>query len=145
MDTVALIYPTALLVTLTFIVSIALVSYRFYLVRTQQVHPGYFKLNRGGKPPKRHEALLDNYNNLFQVPILYYAVVAFAIVTQNIDETLVTLAWAFVGLRIVHTLIHVIYNNILHRLAVFFAAYVAVGMMWIQLVSAIISPAINTA
>jgi len=141
MDTAALIYPTVVLILLTFMVSIALVSYRFYLVRTAQVHPGYFKLNRGGKPPKRHDALHDNYNNLFQVPILYYTAVALAIATQHINETLVIAAWAFVCLRIIHTLVHVMYNNVLHRLAVFFLAYVAVGVMWIHLVSGIISAA----
>lgn len=135
MDIAALMYPTATLVVLTFAVGIALVSYRFQLVRSGQINPGYFKLNRGGKPPARHEALHDNYNNLFQVPILYYSVIAIAIASQHIDATLVTLAWVFVGLRIVHTLVHVMYNNVLHRLSVFFAGVIIVGVMWSRLVS----------
>jgi len=143
MDTVALIIPTAVLVSLTYIVSLSLVFYRFYLVRTGGVHPGYFKLNKGGKPPKRHDTLEHNYSNLFEVPILFYAIVAIAIATQHIDETLVVLAWVFVGFRIAHTLIHVSYNNILHRLTVFFAAYVAVGIMWVRVVSDIINMTVN--
>ncbi|MCK4742426.1 MAG: MAPEG family protein [Sulfuriflexus sp.] len=138
MDTAALIIPTAVLVSLTYIVSLSLVFYRFYLVKTGAVHPGYFKLHKGGKPPKRHEALEHNYSNLFEVPTLFYAIVAIAIASQHIDETLVTLAWIFVGLRIAHTLVHISYNNIIHRLAVFFAAYVAVGIMWFRVVSDIL-------
>jgi len=143
MDTAALIIPTAVLVSLTFIVSLGLVFYRFYLVRTGGVHAGYFKLNRGGKPPKRHEALEHNYSNLFEVPTLFYAIIAIAIATQHIDTTLVTLAWVFVGFRIAHTLVHILYNHILYRLAVFFAAYVAVGMMWFRVVSDILSAGVS--
>ena len=143
MDAAALIIPTAVLVCLTYAVSLTLVFYRFYLVRSGAVHPGYFKLNKGGKPPKRHEALEHNYSNLFEVPALFYAVVAIAIATQHIDETLVMLAWVFVVLRIAHTLVHIIYNHILHRLAVFFAAYVAVGIMWFRVVNDILQANMN--
>ena len=139
MDIAALILPTAALVILTFAVSISLVIYRFYIVRKGLVHPGYFKLHKGGKPPKRHDALEHNYSNLFEVPTLYYAIVAIAIATQNIDSTLIILAWVFVGFRFAHTLVHVIYNNIIHRLLVFFSAYVVVGIMWFRVVSDIMS------
>lgn len=138
MDTAALVIPTATLVALTFSVSIALVLYRFYLVKTGQINPGYFKLHKGGKPPKRHEALEHNYSNLFEVPTLFYAIVAIAIATQHIDQTLVTLAWVFVGFRFAHTFVHVLYNNIMHRLLVFFAAYIVVGMMWFRVVNSIL-------
>ena len=142
MDTAALIIPTAVLVSLTYIVSLSLVFYRFYLVRTGAVHPGYFKLHKGGKPPKRHDALEHNYSNLFEVPTLYYAIVAIAIATQSIDSILIILAWVFVGFRFAHTLVHVIYNNIIHRLLVFFAAYVVVGIMWFRVVTDIMNTAV---
>ena len=138
MDTTALIVPTALLVSLTFLVSLALVCYRFYLVRTGDVHAGYFKLNKGSKPPRHHEALEHNYSNLFEVPTLFYAIVAIAIATQHIDETLVILTWAFVGFRIAHTLVHISYNHVIHRLVVFFSAYVVVGIMWFRVVTDIL-------
>ncbi len=139
MDIAALIIPTVTLIGLTFIVSLSLVSYRFYLVRKGIVHPGYFKFNKGGKPPRHHDALEHNYSNLFEVPTLFYSIVTIAIATNHIDSTLVTLAWLFVGFRIAHTLIHVFYNNILHRLSVFFAAYVVVGIMWFKVVSNILA------
>jgi len=142
MDIIGLIIPTTVLVLLTFLVSISLVIYRFYLVRNSLVHPGYFKFNKGGKPPKRHEALEHNYSNLFEVPILFYTIVAIAIATHHIDPTLITLAWLFVGFRIAHTLVHVLYNNVMHRLSVFFAAYVTVGIMWFRVVSDIFNASI---
>jgi len=141
MDTVALIIPTAILISLTFAVSISLVIYRFYLVRKGLVPAGYFKFNKGGKPPKYHQALEHNYSNLFEVPTLFYAIVAIAIATQTIDEALVILAWLFVGFRFAHTLIHTLYNNIIHRLLAFFAAYVVVGIMWFRVVSDILNSA----
>lgn len=139
MNTASLIYPTITLIILTFSVAISLVVYRFSLVLGGKLSPGYFRLNRGGEPPARHDALEHNFSNLFEVPTLYYAAVAIAIATNNIDQTLVTLAWTFVAFRIAHTLVHVIYNNIIHRLSVFFTSVVIVGVIWSRLVSAIIT------
>ncbi len=135
MNSMALMHPTAILLVLTFAVGISLVIYRFSLVRGGQINPGYFKLYRGGKPPARHEALEHNYSNLFEVPVLYYFAVAVAIATQNIDATLVMLAWIFVSLRIAHTLVHVLYNNVIHRLIVFFSGVVTVGVMWAKIIN----------
>lgn len=43
----------------------------------------------------------------------------------------VVLAWAFVGLRAVHSLIHVTYNRVVHRFFVYAASTLCVFAMWI--------------
>jgi hypothetical protein len=45
-------------------------------------------------------------------------------------------AWAFVVTRIVHTCIHLSYNNVLHRLLVFGFRNLCVLAMWISIVAA---------
>lgn len=133
MEVADLLYPTAVLVLLTVTVAFSLMFYRFYLVSSQQLSPAYFRFNRGGKPPARHDALADNYSNLFEFTTLYYAVVAIAIATQQVTATLVGLAWAYVGFRIVHSLVHISYNHVLHRLAAFLGSVIVVIAMWIIL------------
>lgn len=137
MDITALLYPTLTLVAWTVCIGLSLMCYRFYLVYNQKIHPGYFKLNRGGKPPARHDALADNYSNLFEVTTLYYAVIAIAIALQHINSQFLTLAWVYIGLRIIHSLIHIAYNHVLHRLAAFFASLVVLLAMWINLVTSV--------
>lgn len=133
MDAAKLLYPTAILVLLTISIAFSLVFYRFYLVSRKRLSPAYFRFNRGGKPPAQHDALADNYSNLFEFTTLYYAVVAIAIATQHITSMLIWLAWAYVGFRIVHSIIHIIYNHVLHRLIAFLGSVIIVIAMWINL------------
>ena len=64
----------------------------------------------------------DNYNHLLEQPTLFYAVVL-ALAVIDADSSLNTgLAWAYVGLRIVHSLVQAIVNIIVIRFALFVAA-----------------------
>ena len=61
----------------------------------------------------------DNYNHLMEQPTLFYAVV-FALVLLGAGSPLyVYAAWAFVLLRIVHSLVQALGNNILLRFLVY--------------------------
>ena len=46
------------------------------------------------------------------------------------QTTAIALAWAFVVLRIAHSLIHLSYNRVVHRLAAFTASNVALATLW---------------
>src|SRR3954467_7172259 len=64
----------------------------------------------------------DNYNNLMEQPTLFYAVtLALALLGEGggLDTGL---AWLYVGLRIVHSLVQVIINVVMVRFAIFMAA-----------------------
>jgi hypothetical protein len=53
-------------------------------------------------------------------------------VSGRLDETFVTLAWVYVGLRAIHSLVHLSYNNVIHRLSVFTASNVLLAFMWLR-------------
>ncbi|WP_368389605.1 MAPEG family protein [Thalassotalea sp. 1_MG-2023] len=42
-------------------------------------------------------------------------------------------AWLFVILRIVHAFIHLTYNHIIHRMLTFWAAFICVMVLWVNL------------
>ncbi len=66
----------------------------------------------------------DNYNHLMEQPTLFYAVVlALALVGAG-DGLNTTLAWIYVALRIVHSLIQALVNVVMWRFAVFMIASV---------------------
>ena len=72
-------------------------------------------------PPKvRWKA--DNYNHLMEQPTLFYAIAISLAVLGDQSTASVGLAWAYVGLRVVHSLVQVTWNNIQTRFALFFVS-----------------------
>ena len=75
----------------------------------------------GGLPPRvRWKA--DNYNHLMEQPTLFYATVLTLALLGQGDGLNLWLAWAYVGLRVTHSLIQALINVILLRFAVFMVA-----------------------
>jgi hypothetical protein len=71
----------------------------------------------------------DNYNHLMEQPTLFYAVtLALALLGAGAGLNL-ALAWLYVGLRIVHSLVQATVNIILIRFAIFMAASVVLLVM----------------
>lgn len=67
----------------------------------------------------------DNYNHLMEQPTVFYAIVlALALLGQG-DGINVTLAWTYVGIRIVHSLLQALVNKIEVRFVLFFLSSLA--------------------
>ena len=74
----------------------------------------------------------DNYDNLMEQPTLFYAV-ALTLALLDADAGLNTgLAWLYVGLRVVHSLVQAIVNIIIIRFAIFMAASFVLLVMAIR-------------
>ncbi|WP_426028676.1 MAPEG family protein [Brevundimonas sp. TWP2-3-4b2] len=75
----------------------------------------------GGLPPRvRWKA--DNYNHLMEQPTLFYATALTLALVGHGDGLNLGLAWAYVALRVTHSLIQALINVIPLRFAVFMAA-----------------------
>ena len=75
----------------------------------------------GGLPPRvRWKA--DNYNHLMEQPTLFYATALGLALLEQGDGLNLWLAWAYVVLRVIHSLIQALANVILLRFAVFMVA-----------------------
>jgi hypothetical protein len=75
----------------------------------------------------------SNFRNLFEMPVLFFLAVVLALVLLIQDDLLVQLAWAFVALRAVHSLIHCTYNRVLHRFVAYAASSLVLLLMWVRL------------
>lgn len=73
------------------------------------------------------------YMNLLEMPVLFYVCCLAFQMLGNANTTALALAWAYVGLRIVHSLIHLTYNNVMHRLTAFAASNFVLLALWIAL------------
>ncbi len=80
--------------------------------------------------PEKIRQFSNNYSNQFELPLLFYTVIAFAILTASESMTLVYLAWGFVASRYVHTYIHTTYNKVRHRFYVFGLGILILLAMW---------------
>ncbi len=67
----------------------------------------------------------DNYNHLLEQPVIFYAVVLTLALLGAGNGTTLMLAWAYVALRVAHSLIQVLSNRVLLRFAVFALASLA--------------------
>lgn len=61
----------------------------------------------------------ENYNHQFEAPVLFYVLCLSAMITGLGNDLSITMAWIYVGLRVVHSIIHCTYNKVLHRFAAF--------------------------
>ncbi len=74
----------------------------------------------------------DNYNNLLEQPTIFYAV-ALTLAFLNEDSGLnAGLAWAYVALRIAHSLIQALINDVMIRFALFAAASLVLLVMTVR-------------
>lgn len=78
---------------------------------------------------ERASWVADNYNHLMEQPTVFYATaIALALMGQG-DGFNATLAWAYVGLRIAHSLVQVSVNRVVVRFALFMLSGLALAAL----------------
>ena len=75
--------------------------------------------------PVAVKQIADNYNHLHEQPTIFYALMFFAAMTGGADGFALRLAWIYVVLRVVHSLVQATVNKVLVRFLVFSAATIA--------------------
>jgi hypothetical protein len=73
----------------------------------------------------------NNLRNLFEMPVLYFALVPLLLVTGQGGTAQVALAWAYVALRAVHSWIHIGPKQVQPRFLVYLASCTLLSAMWI--------------
>lgn len=125
-------YPMFAMVLLTLVVGVYLLSLRVRAVKRREVSIGYFRLYSGQtEPPARLLAASNHFNNLFQIPLLFYITCLMTLQTGLTGPLMQTLAWLFVASRVAHALIHLTYNNVIHRMLAFWFGLLLVVAMWV--------------
>ena len=81
--------------------------------------------------PDDTRKLNNNYNNQFELPVLFYAILPLLLLLVKADWLQVSLAWIFVASRILHSLIHTGSNAVRQRGAAFIIGFCAIALMWI--------------
>lgn len=113
-------YPCMVLILWTFLIMLRMFICRVQGVRKGEINVRYFKTyNTGDNLPPLAVQASRNYSNLLEMPPLFFVICAFALITQSVDHLMLNLAWIYVGLRILHSIVHVTINKIVPRMTLF--------------------------
>ena len=137
MDPKAVFYPMIALALVTFSVLLLIPFVRFRAVLRERATAEDFKLGESAKVPDDVRIPNRNYMNLLELPMLFYVVCLAFFVTGQVDGVLLTLCWIYVGLRVIHSAIHLTYNHVLHRLSAFAASNVVLLTLWLRFLFAL--------
>ena len=105
--------PMFYMVLLTFAVSLIGTIVRFKNVLIDKNHSGseMMKFSLPSSATEITKQADRNLTNLFEFPILFYAISIVLYVTGKVDSHFVLLAYWFVGLRVAHSFYHIFING----------------------------------
>lgn len=78
-----------------------------------------------------------NYMNLLELPMIFYVASLLIFVINKVDVVFIYLAWTYVMLRVIHSGIHLSYNNVLHRGLIFALSNGVLSVIWIRILFAL--------
>lgn len=130
---VRIFQPVLVLALWTLLVLLAMFVARFRALIGGQVCWQDFSHGESARVPPGPSRLNRAFMNLLEVPVLFYLACVVAFVTARIDDTTLWMAWTYVALRLVHGMIHLGYNRVLHRAMAFGLSNAVLALMLLRL------------
>ena len=128
-----ILHPAVALVGLTLVVWVLLYWRRIRAMRARRVSPEAFKTRASRASLEEAASASDNFQNLLELPVLFYVLVLVLHATQRVDATFLVLAWGFVLMRAVHSFVHVGYNRVMHRFVAYLVGALLLWAAWLRL------------
>jgi hypothetical protein len=123
-------WPVCALALLTFTALALIPVRRFGAGAAGLVTAEDFKYGESPRVPPEVSIPNRNYMNLLELPILFYVVCMMFYLTRHVTLTVLAAAWAYVALRGLHSLVHLTYNNVRHRLRFFALSNFVLMALW---------------
>ncbi len=140
-----LLAPVVALVAWTLVMSVWVYAVRIPTMK----HAGLIGADRVGERPGHLDAVLPpetqwkahNYNHLMEQPTLFYAVALALAIIGDGEPMTAGFAWAYVALRILHSLVQATVNVVRIRLLLFSFATICLALLMIRLAAILIRTA----
>lgn len=134
-----ILLPLLVQVVLTFGVWIYLFARRLPEISRNKIDPQDLKDRvRAHELMAESASASNNLKNLFELPVLFYVAVLLSLSLMIQDMLLAQLAWGFVIMRVIHSMIHCSYNNVSHRFIAYAISCLFLMFMWVRLASFIL-------
>ena len=119
------------MVLLVFAVALRMFRTRIGEMRANRIRPHEVATSSQSAAKFQDTRAADNFRNLFEVPLLFFALVAVALATKHTPQWLAVGAWLFVVLRVAHSYIQCTFNKVRYRFYVFAAALMLLVALWV--------------
>ena len=126
----AILAPVFAQVALTFVLLFWMGRARFAAVRAGEVRVRDIALAQRAWPD-RVTQVANAFHNQFELPVLFYALIAFALFTRKADLLFVVMSWIYVATRLGHAFVYATRNNIRLRFGIFLVGALVLFLMWI--------------
>jgi hypothetical protein len=127
-------WPVAALMGWTLLVLLLIPWRRLRAAFAGQLTAEDFRCGESERVPAQVRLPNRVFMNLLEVPLLFYVLALMLFVTHAVDGLFLGLAWAYVALRVLHSLIYLTYNHVMHRLLAFAASNLLVAGIWLRFV-----------
>ncbi len=128
-----MLYTLFIMVLLTFGIGCIALKHRLASVKDQSLSIKYFQAMQGSDVPLSVAKSSRCFNNMFEIPVLFY-VVGSLYISLNIESSFaIAGAWIFVIARVIQATVHLTYNNVIHRMLAFWLSVLSVLTLWINL------------
>lgn len=131
--------PVLAVVALTLVVFIRMAAAR--AVAAKSMNADYYRAHLGEPEPEAARAAARHWDNLFELPTLFYAGCIVAFVLGAVGTWTLVFAWGFVAARVVQSLVHMTYNNPAHRGLAFVLGVVFTLALWVDVALAVLAAA----
>jgi hypothetical protein len=126
-----ILLPAAVLICWTLVMLFWLAITRLPTMNRLKMHPQKYPRTQdlGAALPAKVQWKADNYNHLMEQPTIFYATVFLLVLIGDVSGLNVMLAWAYVGLRIAHSLVQVTINKVMVRFTLFLLSSIILTIM----------------
>lgn len=131
MHKIAILYPIFALALWTSLVLVQIPIARFRSACKREIVVDDLKYGESASVPAHVSIPNRNYMNLLELPVLFYVVCLLIYITGGASQAMVTIAWAYVALRVLHSVIHLSYNHVIHRFIAFAASNAVLIALWV--------------
>jgi hypothetical protein len=106
-----------------------------YAVRIPAIHKAGIDPAKAQEPtsldglPLKVRQVAYNYNHLMEQPTIFYALALYTYLAGQQNAVNIALAWTYVALRIVHSLVQATVNIVLVRFAIFIAGTLMLAVL----------------
>ena len=129
MQQISILLPVLTLAFWTFIIFAIMAPARFYFLRMKHPQTAAHTKNLKGLLPPWTERVADNYNHLFEQPVVFYTIALSIAVINNIEPLMIQLAWVYVALRVLHSIVQITFNFVPLRFTLFVTSWLILGYM----------------
>ena len=126
-----ILLPFIGMMLLTFVVWVVMYRRRIGYLKTQRIHPQKLQTPEQLKAlvPAEIEFPANNLRNLFELPVLFYALCLYVHATGTADWAYIGAAWLFLLLRCAHSFVHCTTNTVMTRFRLYALSSLALWFM----------------